>query len=61
MSAVSLYYYLQVLKRAYVMPAVDESHIKVHPVVMLVLVGIAVAVVFFGCFPAILGGWVAGF
>ena len=31
-SAVSLYYYLQVLKRAYVMPAVDESPIKAHPV-----------------------------
>ena len=32
LSAVSLYYYLQVLKRAYVMPAVDETPIKAHPV-----------------------------
>ncbi len=31
-SAVSLYYYLQVLKRAYVMPATDESPIRAHPV-----------------------------
>ncbi len=35
MSAVSLYYYLQVLKRAYVMPAVDDAPIAVHPVTML--------------------------
>jgi NADH-quinone oxidoreductase subunit N len=59
MSAVSLYYYLQVLKRAYVMPAVDETPIKVHPVVMLVLVGIAALVVLLGCFPALLGDWIA--
>jgi NADH-quinone oxidoreductase subunit N len=61
MSAVSLYYYLQVLKRAYVMPAVDDSPIKVHPVVMVVLVGIAAAVVLLGCFPTLLGGWIEGF
>jgi NADH-quinone oxidoreductase subunit N len=29
-SVVSLYYYLQVLKRAYVMPAIDETPIKAH-------------------------------
>ena len=45
MSAVSLYYYLQVLKRAYVMPAVDETPIKAHPVTLIVLVAIAAAVV----------------
>jgi NADH-quinone oxidoreductase subunit N len=61
MSAVSLYYYLQVLKRAYVMPAVDDLPIKVHPVVMVVLVGIAAAVVLLGCFPTLLGGWIEGF
>jgi len=61
MSAVSLYYYLQVLKRAYVMPGVDESPIRVHPVVMAVLVGIAGAVVLLGCFPAVLGGWIERF
>lgn len=61
MSAVSLYYYLQVLKRAYVMPAVETTPIKVHPVVMVVLVGIAAAVVVLGIFPALLGQWIQGF
>lgn len=61
MSAVSLYYYLQVLKRAYVMQAVDESPIKVHPVALTVLVAIAAAVVLLGCFPAALGRWIEGF
>jgi NADH-quinone oxidoreductase subunit N len=61
MSAVSLYYYLQVLKRAYVMPAVDETAISVHPTTLTVLLLIAVAVVLLGCFPALLQGWIAGF
>ena len=61
MSAVSLYYYLQVLKRAYVMPAVDESPIHVHPAVLLALVVIAVAVVLMGVFPSLLGGWIESF
>jgi NADH-quinone oxidoreductase subunit N len=60
LSAVSLYYYLQVLKRAYVMPAVDETPIKAHPVTLAVLVLIAAAVVGLGCFPAVLQGWIAG-
>jgi NADH-quinone oxidoreductase subunit N len=57
-SAVSLYYYLQVLKRAYVMPAVEETRIKAHPATMVVLVAIAAAVVLLGCFPALLQGWI---
>jgi NADH-quinone oxidoreductase subunit N len=61
MSAVSLYYYLQVLKRAYVMPAVDETPIKAHPVTMAVLLLIAAAVVVLGCFPALLQNWIASF
>jgi NADH-quinone oxidoreductase subunit N len=61
MSAVSLYYYLQVLKRAYVLKPVDESKISVHPVTLIVLVGIAAAVVLLGCFPAFLQGWIATF
>jgi NADH-quinone oxidoreductase subunit N len=61
LSAVSLYYYLQVLKRAYVMPAIDNSPIKAHPVTLIVLVGIAAAVVLLGCFPALLQGWIEGF
>jgi NADH-quinone oxidoreductase subunit N len=61
MSAVSLYYYLQVLKRAYVMPAGDESPIQAHPVTMAVLLAVAAAVLLLGCFPALLQGWIASF
>lgn len=61
MSAVSLYYYLQVLKRVFVMPAVDETPIHSHEVTMGVLVLIALAVVSLGCFPALLQGWLEGF
>jgi NADH-quinone oxidoreductase subunit N len=61
MSAVSLYYYLQVLKRAFVMPGTDETPIRVHPVTLVVLVAIAAAVVVFGCFPALLQHWIAVF
>ena len=60
-SAVSLYYYLQVLKRAYVMAPVDETPIKVNHVTMLVLVGIAAAVVLLGIFPTVLQGWIEAF
>jgi NADH-quinone oxidoreductase subunit N len=60
-SAVSLYYYLQVLKRAYVMPASNESRIRVHPVTLVVLIAIAAAVLVLGCFPALLQNWIAGF
>ena len=66
LSAVSLYYYLQVLKRAFVMPAVDDpadrsNKIVVHPLTMFVLLAIAAAVVLMGCFPAALQGWIASF
>jgi len=60
-SAVSLYYYLQVLKRAYVMPASDELPIRVQPVTLVVLVAIAGAVLVLGCFPALLQNWIAAF
>ncbi len=60
-SAVSLYYYLQVLKRAYVMPASDDSPIRVHPSALVVLIAIAAAVLVFGCFPALLQNWIAAF
>ncbi len=58
LSAVSLYYYLQVLKRAYVMQGVDDTPIEAHPVTMAVLVGIAAAVVVLGCLPTLLQGWI---
>jgi len=60
-SAVSLYYYLQVLKRVYVMPVVEETPIKAHPLTMAVLLAIAAGVVVLGCFPALLQDWIAGF
>ncbi|MGB6686619.1 MAG: NADH-quinone oxidoreductase subunit N [Terracidiphilus sp.] len=60
-SAVSLYYYLQVLKRAYVIPGVDESPIRAHPVTMTVLMLIAAAVVVLGIFPSLLVNWIASF
>jgi len=60
-SAVSLYYYLQVLKRAYVLPAVDDTPIETHPVTLAVLLLIATAVVVAGCFPALLQEWIASF
>ena len=60
-SAVSLYYYLQVLKRVYVLPAVDDAPVRVHPVTMAVLVAIAAAVLVLGCLPNLLQGWIAGF
>ena len=60
-SAVSLYYYLQVLKRAYVMPAVDESPLKASPVTLTVLLITAAAVIVLGCFPALLGNWINSF
>ena len=60
-SAVSLYYYLQVLKRAYVMPAVEESPIRIHPVTLLVLLAVSAGVIVLGCFPALLAGWISGF
>jgi NADH-quinone oxidoreductase subunit N len=61
MSAVSLYYYLQVLKRVFVMPAVDESPLKANSVTMVVLVLIALAVVILGCLPELLQTWMASF
>jgi len=61
LSAVSLYYYLQVLKRAYVMPAVDVTPIKAHPVTLAVLLLIAAAVVVLGLFPTLLGNWIDSF
>ena len=61
MSAVSLYYYLQVLKRAYVLPAIDEAPIKAHPVTLIVLLAIAAAIVVMGCFPSLLQNWIASF
>jgi NADH-quinone oxidoreductase subunit N len=60
-SAVSLYYYLQVLKRVYVMAGLEDSRIKVPPVTLGVLLLIGAAVLVLGCFPALLQSWIASF
>jgi len=60
-SAVSLYYYLQVLKRAWVMPAVEAEPIRVHPIMLVTVGAMALAVVVLGCFPALVQGWIARF
>ena len=54
MSAVSLYYYLQVLKQAFVVESPDAQPIKVSATNLAVLVVLAAAVVLLGCFPKLL-------
>jgi NADH-quinone oxidoreductase subunit N len=57
MSAVSLYYYLQVLKQIYVAPVVGSAGaIKVPALTQIVLILLAVGVVMFGCVPNLLLG-----
>jgi len=61
MSAVSLYYYLQVLKQAYVREAEagrgSSAAWRVLPATRVVLLGLAVAVVLLGCFPGGVLSW----
>jgi NADH-quinone oxidoreductase subunit N len=61
MSAVSLYYYLQVLKRIYIADPADDARGEIHvpAVTRLVLCVIAAAVVVLGCFPSLLLQWIA--
>jgi len=61
MSAVSLYYYLQVLKRAYVMPATDESTDSRASGDDDCPFLIGAAVVVMGCFPGLLQDWIASY
>ncbi|WP_348260771.1 NADH-quinone oxidoreductase subunit N [Telmatobacter sp. DSM 110680] len=61
MSAVSLYYYLQVLKRVLVMPAVIDAPVKANPITMSVLLLIALMVVVLGCLPGLLQTWMGSF
>jgi len=57
MSAVSLYYYLQVLKQIYVVEGAKETSVmKVSVLSQVVLAMIALGVVLLGCFP----GWLVG-
>ena len=58
MSAVSLYYYLQVLKRIYVAdPPAEAGRIQVSAVSQVVLCLIALSIVFLGCAPNMLLEW----
>jgi NADH-quinone oxidoreductase subunit N len=61
MSAVSLYYYLQVLKRVFVMAPADERPVKGSPLTMGVLALITVLVIVLGCLPGLMQGWMASF
>jgi len=61
MSAVSLYYYLQVLKRVFVMPPADDSPLHGNSITTAVLVLIALAVVVLGCLPGLLQTWMSNF
>ncbi|MDB6123023.1 MAG: nuoN 2 [Pedosphaera sp.] len=57
MSAVSLYYYLQVLKQIYVVPAVEDSRPIVVPVSSRIILSLlALVVVVLGCAPELLLG-----
>jgi len=57
-SAVSLYYYLQVLKRIYVAKPAQVEPIAVSSLEMATLVLIAAAVVVLGLLPSVLSGWI---
>jgi hypothetical protein len=50
-----------VLKRVFVVPALDDSRIPVHPVTLTALLFVTLGVVMSGCFPAILQGWMESF
>ncbi len=59
MSAVSLYYYLKVLKRVYVAPPPsDAPPINPPAVTQLVAVALAASVILFGCAPNLLLHWI---
>jgi NADH-quinone oxidoreductase subunit N len=59
MSAVSLYYYLQVLKRAFATaPAVEGEPLHVPAVTQAVVALLALSVVLFGCVPSLLLHWI---
>jgi NADH-quinone oxidoreductase subunit N len=57
-SAVSLYYYLQVLKRIYVVPPAQAEPMQVSPIELATLVLIMLAVVALGLLPSLLSSWI---
>ena len=58
LSAVSLYYYLQVLKRVYVVKPAEDKRLHVSAFELVTLVAIALVVVMLGIFPSVLSGWI---
>jgi NADH-quinone oxidoreductase subunit N len=59
MSAVSLYYYLQVLKRVYVTPPVESTPPIQPPIfTQLVVLALATAVILLGCAPNLILAWI---
>lgn len=61
MSAVSFYYYLRVLKQAYVVEAApDAGPMKVSAATLLALLALALLVVLLGCAPGLLMGAIDG-
>ena len=58
MSAVSLYYYLKVLKKIYVTdPPTDTTSVRISVLSQVVLCLIALSVVVLGCAPSLLLHW----
>jgi NADH-quinone oxidoreductase subunit N len=57
-SAVSLYYYLQVLKRVYVVKSANTEPMPVSLVELATLAAIALAVLLLGIFPGLLSAWI---
>jgi NADH-quinone oxidoreductase subunit N len=57
-SAVSLYYYLQVLKRIYVLKSLQSEPVWASFIELGVLLVIALAVVLLGILPGALSGWI---
>ncbi|WP_263357402.1 NADH-quinone oxidoreductase subunit N [Acidicapsa ligni] len=57
-SAVSLYYYLQVLKRIYVIKPVQAEPLAISFVELTTLILIALAVIALGVLPGALSGWI---
>jgi len=57
-SAVSLYYYLQVLKRIYVLKSLQSEPVRASFIELATLVLIALAVVLLGILPGALSGWI---
>jgi len=58
MSAVSLYYYLQVLKRAFVAPTESTTPLRAPNLTQLLVLALAAAVILLGCLPHLLLGWI---